>query len=153
MIAKPDATDEEIVRACKAARCHDVIMGLEQGYDTNVGDSGNKLSGGERQRITIARSILKNSDIVILDEATSFTDTENDALINEAIRNLAKDKTLITIAHKLSNVKDMDKIMLIDKGQLIGYAPHEELLNQPIYKNLWERYVKTLDYKFKVKEV
>ena len=152
LIAKPDATEEEMINACKAACCHDVIMGLEHGYDTNVGDSGNKLSGGERQRITIARAILKNADIVILDEATSFTDAQNDAMINEAVRNLAKDKTLITIAHKLSNVKDMDKIMLIDKGKLIAFAPHEQLLEQPLYKNLWERYVKTIGYKFKVKE-
>lgn len=152
LIAKPDATQEEIENACKAACCHDVIIGLEKGYDTNAGDSGNKLSGGERQRITIARAILKNADIVILDEATSFTDAKNDALINKAIRNLAKDKTLITIAHKLSNVKDMDKIMLIDKGKLVACAPHEQLLEQPIYKSLWERYVKTIGYKFQVKE-
>lgn len=152
IIAKPDATEEELINACKAACCHDVIMGLENGYDTNVGDSGNKLSGGERQRITIARAILKNADIVILDEATSFTDAQNDAMINAAIRNLSKDKTLITIAHKLSNVKDMDKIMLIDQGKLVAYAPHEQLLEEPIYKKLWERYVKTIGYKFKVKE-
>lgn len=152
LIAKPDATDEELVNACKAACCYDVIMGLENGYDTNVGDSGNKLSGGERQRITIARAILKNADIVILDEATSFTDAKNDAMINAAIRNLSKDKTLITIAHKLSNVKDMDKIMLLDKGRLVAYAHHEQLLEEPIYKNLWERYVKSIGYKFKVKE-
>ena len=152
MIAKPDATEEELINACKAACCHDVIMGLENGYDTNVGDSGNKLSGGERQRITIARAILKNADIVILDEATSFTDAQNDALINKAVRNLAKDKTLITIAHKLSNVVDMDKIMLIDRGKLIAFASHEELLENQIYKNLWGRYVKTVGYKFKNKE-
>lgn len=152
LIAKPDATEEELINACKAACCHDVIMGLENGYDTNVGDSGNKLSGGERQRITIARAILKNADIVILDEATSFTDAQNDALINKAVRNLAKDKTLITIAHKLSNVVDMDKIMLIDRGKLIAFASHEELLENQIYKNLWGRYVKTVGYKFKNKE-
>ena len=152
LIAKPDATEEEMMNACKAACCHDVIMGLEHGYETKVGDSGNKLSGGERQRITIARAILKDADIVILDEATSFTDAKNDALINAAIRNLTKDKTLITIAHKLSNVKDMDKIMLVDKGRLVAYAPHEELLNEPVYRNLWERYVKTIGYRFSVKE-
>lgn len=153
LIAKSDATEDEIVAACKAASCHDVIMSLSNGYNTNVGDSGNKLSGGERQRITIARAILKDTNIVILDEATSFTDAKNDALINKAIRNLTKDKTVITVAHKLSSVSNSDKIMLIDKGRLIDFAPHDELLNNDIYKNLWERYNMTLDYRFKVREV
>lgn len=153
LIAKSDATEDEIVAACKAASCHDVIMSLSNGYNTNVGDSGNKLSGGERQRITIARAILKDTNIVILDEATSFTDAKNDALINKAIRNLTKDKTVITVAHKLSSVRNSDKIMLIDKGRLIDFAPHDELLNNDIYKNLWERYNMTLDYRFKVREV
>jgi ABC-type multidrug transport system fused ATPase/permease subunit len=153
LIAKPDADDDEIVAACKAASCHEVIMSLSNGYNTNAGDSGNKLSGGERQRITIARAILKDANIVILDEATSFTDAKNDALINKALENLTKNKTVITVAHKLSNVRSADKIMLIDNGKLIDFAPHDELLNNSIYKNLWERYNKTLDYRFKVKEV
>lgn len=152
LIAKPDATDDEIIEACKVASCHDVIMSLSNGYDTNVGDSGNKLSGGERQRITIARAILKNSDIVILDEATSFTDSENDYLINKAIENLSKNKTVITIAHKLSNIKNMDKILLVDKGELIAYSSHDNLLNNDTYKNLWDRYIEAKNYKIKVKE-
>lgn len=150
LIAKPDATDEEIIEACKSAHCHDVIMRMENGYDTNVGDSGSKLSGGERQRITIARAMLKDANVVILDEATSFTDSENDVLINKAIINLTKNKTLITIAHKLSNIKEMDSIMLIDKGKLIGNAPHDILLDNSKYSQLWNRYVKSLDYKFSV---
>lgn len=152
LIAKPDATDEEIIDACLKAQCHEFIMGFDKGYDTNVGESGNKLSGGERQRITIARAILKDSKVIILDEATSFTDPENDALINKAIINLTRDKTLITIAHKLSSMKDMDNILLIDEGELIDFAPHEQLLRNSMYKKLWNRHLKSQEYKFNVKE-
>lgn len=152
LIAKPEATKQEIIEACKNAQCHDFIMSLEKGYDTNVGDCGNKLSGGERQRITIARAILKDSYIVILDEATSFTDPENNTLINKAIMNLTKNKTLITIAHRLTTMKNMDRILLVDEGKLVDFAPHDKLLTQDIYNNLWKRYERSLQYKFVVKE-
>lgn len=152
LLAKPDASDLEMVRACKLAQCHDFIMSLEHGYETRAGDSGNKLSGGERQRITIARAMLKDADIIILDEATSFTDPENDVLINQGIDELSKNKTVITIAHKLSNMKQMDGILLIDKGQLVDFAPHEQLINHTLYRNLWNRHVKSMDYQFRVKE-
>lgn len=151
LMARLNATDEEIIEACKNAQCHDFIMSLEHGYETNVGDSGNKLSGGERQRITIARAILKNSKMIILDEATSFTDPENDVLINKAIMNLTKDKTLIVIAHRLTTMKNMDNIILVNEGELVDFASHEKLLENEIYKNLWDRYVRSLDYKFNVK--
>ena len=151
LLAKEDATEEEIIKACKNAYCHDFIIKLENAYDTKVGDSGNKLSGGERQRITIARAILKESEIIILDEATSFTDPENNALINEAIINLTKEKTLITIAHKLTTMKEMDKIMLIENGKLAAFDTHKNMLNNLHYKNLWDRYEKSLNYKFKVR--
>jgi ATP-binding cassette subfamily B protein len=150
-IAKPDATDDEIIAACKSAKCHDVIMNLSHQYQTVVGESGNKLSGGERQRITLARGFLKNSQIIILDEATSFTDPENDALIQEAIMALTKDKTLVTIAHKLSMMETLDKVMVVDKGKVVAYDCHENLLGNPIYKNLWNRYKKSLNHQLSVK--
>ncbi len=152
LLAKPDASDFEIVRACKLAQCHDFIMSLEHGYETKAGDSGNKLSGGERQRITIARAMLKDADIVILDEATSFTDPENDVLINQGIDELSKNKTVITIAHKLSNVKQMDGILLVDKGRLIDFASHDQLIDNMQYRNLFYRHIKSMDYQFRVKE-
>jgi ABC-type multidrug transport system fused ATPase/permease subunit len=152
LIAKPDATDEEIIKACKYAQCYDLIMSLDDGFNTNVGDCGSKLSGGERQRITIARAILKDSSVIILDEATSYTDPENNVLIDKAIMHLTENKTLITIAHKLKTMKDMDNIILVDEGKLVDFAPHEKLLNNDIYKNLWNRHVRSLEYKFNVKE-
>lgn len=152
LIAKPNATKDEIIAACKAARCHNVIMQLTNGYDTVVGESGNKLSGGERQRITIARAILKNAPIVILDEATSFTDAENDAEITKAIHSLSKNKTLLTIAHKLSNIKEMDRILLMDQGNFIACDTHENLLENTIYHGLWERYIKTTSYEFTIRD-
>ncbi|MDO5713674.1 MAG: ATP-binding cassette domain-containing protein [Tissierellia bacterium] len=152
LVGKPDATEEEIVSACKAARIHTVIEKLESGYNTRVGESGSKLSGGERQRICIARAILKDADIVVLDEATSFTDPKNEFFINEAIEHLTKGKILITIAHKLSTIKNSDCIMLIDKGNLLASGGHEALLANKVYRRLWHRFKGAKEFSFSVKE-
>lgn len=140
-IAKPDATKEEIIEACKLASCHDFIMELPNGYDTLVGQAGGRLSGGERQRITIARAMLKNAKIIILDEATAYTDPENESLIQEAISKLIKDKTLIVIAHRLHTIKRADNILVMNKGKIVNQGTHNELIeNSIVYKNLWKKY-------------
>ncbi len=151
LIGKPSASDEEIFDAAVAANIHSFIMSLEKGYDTRVGDSGDKLSGGQKQRIAIARAIIKDSPIVILDEATSFTDPENEYYINQAIDKLFEDKTVIIIAHKLSRASKADKIVLVDNGEIKGIARHEELLKNAIYKNLWDRYVYSSEFEFLAK--
>ncbi len=153
LIGKPTASDKEIVKAAKAANIHDFIISLENGYDTRVGDSGDKLSGGQKQRITIARAMIKNSPIVILDEATSFTDPENEYYINKAIDTLLKNKTVIIIAHKLRRAAKSDKIILVDDGEIKGIGKHEEMLKQPVYKKLWDRFVYSSEYEFNIKEV
>lgn len=126
----PDATEEEIVAAAKAACCHDFIMALPQGYDTIVGESGSSLSGGEKQRISIARAMLKNAPIVILDEATASIDPENEHLIQEAISALTHGKTIIIIAHRLATIEKADQILVIDGGTVAQRGTHEELLRQ-----------------------
>ncbi len=151
LIGRPGATEEEVVRAAKTAHIHDFILTLEDGYDTRVGDSGNRLSGGEKQRICIARAMIKDAPIVILDEATSFTDPENEYYIEQGIDALCKDKTVIIIAHKLSRIADADVIFLIDDGKVTARGTHEELLRQPLYRNLWERYGKARAFEFQVR--
>ncbi len=142
-IGKPEATDEEVIEAAKAANCHDFISSLPNGYDTSAGDAGNLLSGGEKQRIAIARCILKPSDIIVLDEATAYTDPENESLIQEAISKLVKDKTLIVIAHRLHTIENADKIIVIDKGEVSGYGTHKELIEEnKLYQNLSKKYNK-----------
>lgn len=136
----PDATREEIIAAAKKARCHDFIEALPDGYDTVVGEGGSTLSGGEKQRISIARAILKNAPIVLLDEATASIDPDNEKHIQEAINALVQDKTLIIIAHRLSTIKRADQILVIDDGRIVERGTHEELLaNERQYKNLWQR--------------
>ena len=152
LIGKPDATEEEVIGAAKAANIHDFIVNLENGYDTRVGDGGDRLSGGEKQRICIARAMIKNSPIIILDEATSYTDPENEYFITEAIENLCKNKTVIIIAHKLSKIKKADKIILINEGKIVETGKHEELLENNIYNNLWNRYVSAKSFEFNIKE-
>ncbi|MDO5717426.1 MAG: ABC transporter ATP-binding protein [Tissierellia bacterium] len=140
-LAKPNATKEEIINACKLASCHDFIMELPKGYDTLVGEAGGRLSGGERQRITIARAMLKDAKIIILDEATAYTDPENESLIQEAISKLIKNKTLIVIAHRLHTIKNAHKILVMDKGKIIDQGTHQELMKDSlIYQNLWMKY-------------
>lgn len=132
---KPGATDEEIVEAAKAARCHDFIMELPQGYDTVIGEGGSSLSGGEKQRVSIARAILKNAPIVILDEATASVDPENEHYIQEAISALTCGKTVIVIAHRLATIQNVDQILVMDNGWIAQRGTHEELMTQEgIYK-------------------
>ena len=131
-------SNEEIINAAKLARCHDFIMGLPEGYDTRIGSGSIKLSGGEAQRISIARAILKNSPIVILDEALAYTDAENENLIQSAIKNLVENKTLIIIAHRLQSVMAADKIIVLQQGKIIEEGTHETLMKeQTEYQTLW----------------
>lgn len=136
---KPDATEEEMIAAAKKACCHDFIMKLPNGYDTVVGEGGGTLSGGEKQRISIARAILKNAPIIILDEATASIDPENEHLIQSAISELTKGKTIITIAHRLATVKNADQILVVDDGRIAEAGTHEQLVAKDgIYKRFTE---------------
>jgi len=136
---KPDATEEEMIAAAKKACCHDFIMKLPNGYDTVIGDGGGTLSGGEKQRISIARAILKDSPIIILDEATASIDPENEHLIQSAISELTKGKTIITIAHRLATVRNADQILVVDDGRIAESGTHDELLkNDGLYKRFTE---------------
>ncbi|RRD95748.1 ABC transporter ATP-binding protein [Clostridiales bacterium COT073_COT-073] len=136
-IGKINATTEEVIEAAKKARCHDFISALPNGYDTRVGEMGVKLSGGEKQRISIARMILKNAPILILDEAMAAVDSENERLIGEAIRDLSKNKTIITIAHHLNAIRDSDQIIVMDKGLVLDSGSHQELmLRCDFYKDM-----------------
>ncbi len=140
-LGRPNATDTEVEAAAKAAQAHDFILELPQGYDTIAGDRGTRLSGGQRQRITIARAILQDNPIVILDEATAFTDPENEALIQAAIAKLKAGKTLIVIAHRLSTIVDADQIIVLDKGKIVESGKHEQLaIANGIYASLWNNY-------------
>ena len=133
---KPDATYDEIVAAAKKARCHDFIMKLPQQYDTVVDESGASLSGGEKQRISIARAILKDAPIIILDEATSSIDPENEFLIQQALTELTRGKTVITIAHRLATIENADNILVMDEGYLVQQGKHNQLIEEEgIYKN------------------
>lgn len=138
-IGKLNATKEEVIEAAKKARCHDFISALPNGYETRVGEMGVKLSGGEKQRISIARMILKNAPILILDEAMAAVDSENERLIGEAIDDLSKDKTIITIAHHLNTIRDSDQIIVMDKGLVLDAGSHEELMKRcEFYKDMVE---------------
>ena len=145
-MGKPDASDEEIIAAAKQASCHDFITALPQGYDTLAGEGGGNLSGGERQRIAIARAILKNSPVVILDEATAFTDPENEAVIQKSINHLVRGKTLIVIAHRLSTIVAADKILVMNNGHIEAEGTHDMLLAKcPLYRELWEAHISARD--------
>ena len=138
-IGKVGATKEEVIEAAKKARCHDFISALPNGYDTRVGEMGVKLSGGEKQRISIARMILKNAPILILDEAMAAVDSENEKLIGESIDDLRKDKTVITIAHHLNTIKDSDQIIVMDKGRVLDAGKHEALMQRcEFYRDMVE---------------
>lgn len=135
-LAKPNASDEDIIYAAKKARCHDFIKSLQKGYDTKIGEAGSTLSGGEKQRIAIARAILKDAPIVILDEFTSALDVENEHHILQAIDNLVQNKTVIMIAHRLETVRKADNIIVLDKGEIVQEGTHNELITQDgIYKS------------------
>jgi len=136
-LAKPDATMDEIIQAAKVANAHDFIMELPQGYDTVIGDQGNKLSGGQKQRINIARAVLKNPPVMILDEATSALDTESERLVQEALDKLMEKHTSLVIAHRLSTIKNADKIVVMEKGRVIEEGTHRELMEKKgIYHKL-----------------
>ena len=155
-IANSNATTEDMIEACKAAQNHDIILTLPKGYETLAGDRGTNLSGGQKQRITIARAILRNAPIVVLDEATAFADPENEEEIIKALANLMKNKTVIVIAHRLSTIKDVDQIVVFDDGKISETGKHNELLDkQGIYAKLWSDYEKSqnwhLHYKGDVK--
>ncbi|MFA5658108.1 MAG: ABC transporter ATP-binding protein [Oscillospiraceae bacterium] len=136
----PDASGEQIIEAAKRAQCHEFISSLPDGYSTVVGEGGSTLSGGEKQRISIARAILKNAPIIILDEATSSVDPENEHQLLMAIKELTKGKTLISIAHRLTTVKDADQILVIDEGKITQKGTHDELINiNGIYMRFWKQ--------------
>jgi len=138
-MAKSDATDEEVIQAAKAACCHEFIKDLPNGYHTTVGDIGGSLSGGERQRISIARAILKDAPVVILDEPTAALDTQSEVAVQKAIDTLVKDKTIIVIAHRLSTITGADQILVIDDGELVEKGTHSDLLEkQGKYTALWQ---------------
>lgn len=145
-MAKENATDKEIEAACRKASCDDFIKSLPEGYDTDAGNAGGKFSGGERQRITIARALLKDSPIVVLDEATAYSDPENEAVIQQSIDNLVKNKTVIMIAHRLSTVVNADKIIVLEKGRIAAEGTHAELLqSSPLYKKMWQSHISGKD--------
>ena len=131
----PNASQEEVIAAAKKARCHDFIMSLPEGYQTVIGEGGSTLSGGEKQRVSIARAILKNADIVILDEATASIDPENEHLIQQAISELTIGKTVIVIAHRLATIEHADQILVVDDGRIVQKGTHNQLIRQEgIYK-------------------
>lgn len=145
-MGNPSASDKEVEDIAKKSGCHDFIMKMEHGYDTVVGSSGSHVSGGERQRISIARAMLKNAPIVILDEATSYIDPENEVIIKQALSKLIKDKTVIIIAHRLSTITDAEQIFLIENGELVSYGKHDELLKGcELYRNMWNAHIGTKD--------
>ena len=150
VFGKKDASKQEVEDACKKARCHDFIMALENGYDTVLAEGGNTLSGGEKQRISIARAILKDAPIVLLDEATASIDPENEAFIQQAINELVKSKTLIVIAHKLSSIKFANQILVIDDGNIVESGTHDQLLlNDKEYAKLWKLRQKSQSWEIK----
>ena len=145
-IGRPSATDAEVEEAARQSGCHEFIMGLEKGYDTMVGSSGGHLSGGERQRISIARAMLKAAPVVILDEATAYTDPENEAVIQRSVSKLTEGKTLIVIAHRLSTVMDADRIYVIRDGRIDDQGTHEELLqHRGLYEAMWNAHMEVKD--------
>ena len=136
---KPDATDEEVIRAAKAANAHEFIMELEQGYDTDIGQRGVKLSGGQKQRLSIARVFLKNPPILIFDEATTALDNESEKIVQQSLENLAKDRTTFVIAHRLSTIRKAQRILVLTEDGIAEEGTHEELMKKNgIYSSLYK---------------
>jgi ABC-type multidrug transport system fused ATPase/permease subunit len=142
-VGKHDATDDEVVAVAKAACCHDFITALPQGYDTPIGENGGRLSGGQRQRLAVARALLKDAPVVVLDEATAFLDPENEAQIQQALAALlSAGKTVIVIAHRLSTITGVDQILVVDGGRVAARGTHDELLDSsPLYQTLWQAHM------------
>ena len=141
-LGNPNATDEQVKEAARAAQCEEFIAKLPQGYDTPAGEAGKRLSGGEKQRIAIARMMLKNAPIVILDEATAFTDPENEDKIQRSIAELTKGKTLLVIAHRLSTIKNADNIVVLKNGKIEAEGTQQQLLeNCPLYRDMWQAHI------------
>ena len=138
--AQPEAKDSEVVKAAKLAHAHEFISSFPDGYNTLVGERGVKLSGGERQRVAIARAILKDAPILVLDEATSSLDSESEQFIQDALKSLMQGRTTIVVAHRLSTIMQMDRIVVIDGGKIVEQGKHEELLKirEGLYQRLWE---------------
>lgn len=137
-MGNPKATDQQVEQMAKAAGCDEFIRELPAGYDTKVGESGGQLSGGERQRIAIARAMMKNAPIIILDEATAYADVENEAIMQEAIAKLITGKTLLVIAHRLSTITDADNIVVVEDGKIAAQGQHSYLLkNCDLYRKMW----------------
>ena len=146
-LGRPGASDEEVFAAARAARCEEFVSRLEHGWDTAAGDAGKQLSGGERQRIAIARAILKDAPVVILDEATAFTDPENEDKIQRSIMALSKGKTLLVIAHRLSTIQNADQIVVLEEGEIVDRGTQSELLGRcPLYQTLWAAHVGAQDW-------
>ena len=145
---KEDATQEEIENAARLANCYDFIMQMPDGFDTMIGEGGSTLSGGEKQRISIARAILKNAPVVLLDEATSSLDPENEAQIQQAISRLVQGRTVVVIAHRLKTVVGADTILVLDQGRIVEQGTHEQLLTQNgLYAKLWNLQTSTEGWK------
>lgn len=130
MLGRPDATDDEVVEAAKMANAHDFISNLPNGYDTEVGERGVKLSGGQKQRLSIARIFLNNPPVLILDEATSALDLESEAIIQEALDVLSKDRTTLIVAHRLSTITHADRIVVMENGRIVETGTHQQLINK-----------------------
>ena len=146
--ARPDASKEQVRNALVAAQCQDILEKLPDGLDTIIGTEGTYLSGGEQQRIALARAILKDAPIVVLDEATAFADPENEVLIQKAFAALTKGRTVIMIAHRLSTVVDADKIIVLDKGRIAEQGSHKELISKEgLYARMWKDYNQAVKWK------
>ena len=151
-LGNPAASDSEVYAAARAAQCDEFIRKLPQGYDTPAGEAGKRLSGGEKQRIAIARMILKNAPVVIMDEATAFTDPENEDKIQRSISALTKGKTLLVIAHRLSTIRNADNIVVLKNGRIEAQGKQEELLETcPLYRKMWEAHIGAKDWAVSVK--
>ena len=147
-MGNPNATEEQVIAAAKAARCHEFIEQLSNGYQTVIGSTGVHLSGGERQRIAIARAIVKDAPIIVLDEATAFSDPENEYLIQKAFEKLIQNKTVVMIAHRLSTIRNADQILVMEKGCLIESGTHDELLKKDgKYAQMWSSYTESINWK------